>query len=190
MAWPDALAAPRRRLLVAVGLAFLFSLVGLARVASTPSLGVKLAPVSEPPAVRVEQVASTSPNLDRLRPGTVLVAARVNGRRVPLNPTTLIEEPDLLDYRAYNRFLERQDLLYQALSQGRLEVVDADGRRILLRAAPTPWVPSATGACAARRCARTMPCGHAHATAALRRTERRNYRAHGMARSAGAMGAQ
>ena len=71
MAWPDALAAPRRRLLVAVGLAFLFSLVGLARVASTPSLGVKLAPVSEPPAVRVEQVASTSPNLDRLRPGTL-----------------------------------------------------------------------------------------------------------------------
>lgn len=142
MAWPDALAAPRRRLLVAVGLAFLFSLVGLARVASTPSLGVKLAPVSEPPAVRVEQVASTSPNLDRLRPGTVLVAARVNGRRVPLNPTTLIEEPDLLDYRAYNRFLERQDLLYQALSQGRLEVVDADGRRILLRAAPTPWSPA------------------------------------------------
>ncbi|MED5603208.1 MAG: hypothetical protein VX935_12395 [Pseudomonadota bacterium] len=92
--------------------------------------------------MRVEQVASTSPNLDRLRPGTVLVAARVNGRRVPLNPTTLIEEPDLLDYRAYNRFLERQDLLYQALSQGRLEVVDADGRRILLRAAPTPWSPA------------------------------------------------
>lgn len=133
---------PRRLLLAWVGLAFLATIGGLVMVASVPSLGLNLVPVSGMDAVRVDQVAPDSPNQARIDSGAVLVAARVEGKRVPLTGTTLIEDPDLLRYGSYNRFLEHQSRLYRALRQGRLEVISADGDSIVLNTAPVAWSPA------------------------------------------------
>lgn len=125
-----------------MGLAFVITVSGLFMVASVPTLGLTLVAGANGDSVRVEAVASGSPNRTRLQPGTVLVAAQVAGQRLPLSASTLAEEPDLLSYRQYNQFIESQSLLYQSLRQGQLTVINDKGEHIVLEAGSSSGSPA------------------------------------------------
>ncbi|MBZ2188719.1 hypothetical protein K8B33_06410 [Alcanivorax sp. JB21] len=135
---------PRKLLLLLSGVALLVTLACFMVVATTPSLGLTLEKTDAALGIRVTAVAEHGPNAGRIAPGTVLIAMSSAKGDIPLRPDILIEDPDLLDYAAYNRFLAEQQQLRRALDQGRVTVVADDGRRIALETSLPLWTPAMT----------------------------------------------
>ena len=136
--------APRTQLLLLCMLALLATLLCTLWAATTPYLGLQLVKTEEAQGVRVRSVHPNSPNLSAISADTVLVAVWRNGVRVPLHNDTVIEDPDLLDYERYNRFLREQSLLWQALATPPLVVETDGGERIELAVDQPWWSPAMT----------------------------------------------
>ncbi|MCH8542029.1 MAG: histidine kinase [Alcanivorax sp.] len=135
---------PRKLFLLLSGLALLVTIMCFAVVATTPTLGLTLEKTDAAVGIRVSDVAASGPNAGRIAPGTVLVAMSTAKGDIPLRPDILIEDPDLLDYEAYNRFLADQQLLRRALNQDRVTMVADDGQRIVLETSLPLWTPAMT----------------------------------------------
>ncbi|RFA30025.1 hypothetical protein CAI21_07350 [Alkalilimnicola ehrlichii] len=138
------LLAPRTQLLLLCMFALLATLLSTLWVATTPYLGLELSKTEDAPGVRVESVRANSPNLSKINADTVLVAVWQGGERIPLHNDTLIEDPDLLDYDRYNRFLHEQSQLWQALASPPVVVETDDGSRIALAVGQPWWSPAMT----------------------------------------------
>lgn len=135
---------PRKLLLLLTSVALLVTVLCFMIVATTPSLGLTLEKTDAELGIRVTAVAESGPNAGRIAPGTVLIAMSSAEGDIPLRPDILIEDPDLLDYKAYNRFLAEQQQLRRALEQARVTVVADDGRRITLETSLPLWTPAMT----------------------------------------------
>lgn len=131
---------PARELLVIASGAVALVVVAALLALSAPWLGLTLVPGSQPVGLRVAQVSEASPNAQRVRPGMVIVALETaTGTRIPLYGDLLLEEPDLLDFGAFNAFLRTQDAISDALKRGGVSAVTAGGKRIPLHSRGPPW---------------------------------------------------
>jgi len=94
-----------------------------------PSTGIQLTARDDAVVVR-----SAPPQYQpQLAPGTRVSALGVDGQRLALEAGDLIEEPDLhADYPAYNRFLQRQQSLFEILVMPQFWFETATGERVVV----------------------------------------------------------
>jgi signal transduction histidine kinase len=125
--------------MVGLGLGLFAVLSAALAVFTTPSLGVRLKPAFDGIGVEVHSVSPHSVNADRIRAGDTIVSLEtLTGERIALSGNDQIEEPDTLNFREFNDFLDRQGQLHTMLQQGELTAHLSDGRELRLASAPEP----------------------------------------------------
>lgn len=132
--------APRQRFLLIAVIALLAIAISAQVALSSPWLGLELSPHDEPEGLRVDQVHPESPNAGVVTVGSVIVALQgADGRRIPLLPNLVMEEPDLLSHADLNLFMQHQTELDQALRSGGARFVLESGDQVPVKAIDTPW---------------------------------------------------
>lgn len=122
--------SPRTLISLVSLLSLMVCLVVILNALSVPRLGIAFE-VNEAQQVQIAAINTDSPNAGRVSVGAIVTHFVTPSGSLPATATLLVEEPDILpDFALYNAFMAEQGQLTQALQEGHLALVLADGRQI------------------------------------------------------------
>ena len=114
---------PRQSMLFVLTLVFLLNALVIYTMLGVPRLGISLQSVDGKIVLQEDDEAVPAEPLERRE----LVAAGMSGSSILLEGSDLLEEPDLFThYAQYNRFMQRQSILFELLQQPQIELHWAD----------------------------------------------------------------